>query len=110
MSWMTEAWKIFRSMPRPASSRDIADRTGMSERLARKCIARLLGAGCLEFVYGSRRTGGYHYRAVPGVPLPTDQRGLTERAQEALTRARELRRRASRPISQVTAARLKCSS
>lgn len=103
---MSEAWRIFRTMPRPVSLRDIADRTGMREKEAGKCICRLKAAGCIEFVHGSAR-GGRYYTPLPGKIPPQDMRGKTEKALVALRHARELRHRAARPISQITAARLK---
>lgn len=106
MSWMTEAWRIFRTMPRPVSLRDLVDRTGMGQNEARKCICKLKSAACIEFVYGSARTGRY-YKPIPGKAPPQDARGRSERALQALARARQLRHAAARPISKITAARLK---
>jgi hypothetical protein len=110
MTWMSEAWRVFRTMPRPVSLRDLVDRTGMSANEAQKCICRLKAAECLEFVHGSARTGRY-YRPVPGKAPPSDTRGRSEKAVEALrrlnSRPRTLRHRAARPISSITAGRLK---
>lgn len=114
MSWQSEAWRIFRVMKRPVSSRDISNHTGMDERLARRYIAKLLAAKCIEFVHGSTRAGGLYYRALPDRVPPIDQRGRSEKAAAArakgtlvAARNRRLRALASRPISQITAARLK---
>lgn len=54
--------------------------------------------GFLRFVQGSSRL----HEPVPGMPWPEDRRG-----KEPGSRSRWLRGRASRPISQVTAARRK---
>lgn len=105
MSWINEAWRIFRVMPRPVSLRDIADRTGMSDNEAAKCICELKAARCIEFSYGSARTGRY-YRPIPGMAPPQDRRGKTDKA-KAQREQLYLRRHASRPTSQITAARLK---
>ena len=105
MSWMTEAWRIFRVTPRPVSRRDIADRTGMSETEASNCICRLKKAECITFAYGSARTGRY-YSPVPGKAPPQDRRGKTDKARAQRSRL-YARRRASRPVSQFTAGRLK---
>ena len=101
-----QAWRVFKVVPRPVSLRDIADRTGMSEDEAKRCICRLKEAKCIVFAYGSARTGRY-YQEVQGVEPPPDLRGRSERAQEALAAARRKRWPVSRPISQITAARPK---
>src|SRR4051812_38711710 len=106
MSWIDEAWKVVKNMPRPVDYNDIADRTGMSVEEAQKCLCRLRKAECIELAHGSARTGRY-YQAKPGAVLPPDLRGKHPHSQKALEHARELRRRASWPISQITAARLK---
>lgn len=91
---MSEAWRLFRNMPRPVSLRDLVDRIGMSEAEANKCICRLSSAACIEYVHGSARTGRY-YRPVPGKSPPQDQRGKTEKARAALERLNEARRLAA---------------
>jgi hypothetical protein len=106
MSWMSEAWRVFRCMPRPVSLRDLVDRAGMSADEAKKCICKLKAAKCISFVRGSARTGRY-YELVPDAAPPADTRGKSDKARAALERARRLRHAASRPISQITAARLK---
>jgi biotin operon repressor len=106
MSWMNEAWRIFRVTPRPVSSRDVSDRTGMSENEAQKCICRLRKAGCIELSHGSARTGRY-YRPIPGRAPPQDSRGKHPNTKAALRRVYEARRRAARPVSHITAARPK---
>ena len=101
MSWMTEAWRIFRLAERPIGSRDVACRTGMSDNQAQKCICRLLAAGCIEFIGGAARTGR-RYRAIKGAVPPQDRRGKTPAALNALNRAWSARRLASRPAAQFT--------
>lgn len=109
MSWVREAFKVFKAMRtvRPIDYRDISARTGMSDSLANKCICRLRMLKCVVFVHGSARTGRY-YMLVDGAEFPEDRRGKTELSASALARARVVRHhRASRPISQITAGRLK---
>jgi hypothetical protein len=105
LSWTGLAWTVFRNMPRPIDYKDIADRTGMDDNEAQKCICRLVKAKCVRFVHGNARTGRY-YEAIPGAELPPDQRGKHPNSKGALVKAR-LRKRASHPTSHVTAARLK---
>jgi hypothetical protein len=106
MSWINEAWRIFRVTPRPVSLRDIADRTGMSDKEANEVHLQAEGGtSASSSSYGSARTGRY-YRPVPGMAPPQDRRGKTEKA-KAQREQLYLRRRASRPTSQITAARLK---
>lgn len=105
VSWLDQAWRYFRSAPRPVSLRDVADHTGMSHDEAARCVVQLKQAGCIAFSYGSARTGRY-YVPVPGKVPPQDMRGKTDAARRALERA-TARRWASRPISQITAARPK---
>ena len=78
-----QAWRVFKAVPRPVSLRDIADRTGMSEDEAKRCICRLKSAKCIVFAFGSARTGRY-YQAVEGVEPPQDMRGRSDKAREAL--------------------------
>lgn len=102
MSWLTEAWRIFRLAERPLGARDVADRTGMSDNQAQKCICKLLAGGCLEFTGGSKRTGRW-YRPVKGAAPPQqDMRGKSPAAREALARARLARSMAARPVSRFT--------
>lgn len=105
MSWMTQAWKVFEAMPRAVDYRDLSDRTGMSEAEAQKCICRLLKARCIVFVGGSARIGR-RYMRIEGKEPPGDQRGKSEKAMQALAKARDIRH-ASRPVSQFTAAKPK---
>lgn len=104
MSWLDQAWRLFRLMPRPIDYRDIADRTGMSELVAQKCVCELRRRHCIVLVGGSARTGR-RYMPVEGAELVReDRRGRTDAAKAVLERARAARRRkgASRPVSQVT--------
>lgn len=102
MSWLVSAWKLFHLMPRPIDYRDIADRTGMSDNQAQKCIGALVRRKCIVAVGGSARSGRRYIRVLDAQLEIEDRRGRTEAAREALARARTLRYRPSRPISQFT--------
>ena len=104
MSWIDQAWRLFSLIPRPIDYRDIADRTGMSELEAQKCITTLRKAKCIVLVGGSARTGRRYMRVEGAILAREDRRGTTDAAREVLVRAREARRRllAARPATRVT--------
>lgn len=102
MSWLQSAWKLFSLMPRPIDYRDIADRTGMTDNRAQKCISELARQKLIVAVGGSSRAGRLYIRVVGAELVVADRRGRTEKALQALERARTLRYRPSRPISQFT--------
>lgn len=104
MSWIVDAYRLFQVMQRPLGYRDISLRTSLTEQTAQKCICRLRKAGCIRFVSGNARTGRL-YELVPGAPPPRDLRGLNPKSNN-ITQFNE-RRRASRPVSQFTAAKPK---
>lgn len=102
MSWLQSAWKLFHLMPRPIDYRDIADRTGMTDNRAQKCISELVSRKLIVAVGGSARAGRRYIRVVGAELVVMDRRGRTDPALKALERARTLRYRPSRPISQFT--------
>jgi DNA-binding IclR family transcriptional regulator len=91
---------IERAQPQPLAAGDVAARLPLERRSIYEAFDYLRARGFLRYVQGSKRL----CEIVPGAAAPADGRGLAPNSRKALQRVATLRRVASRPIGQFTAA------
>jgi hypothetical protein len=83
----SQAFELMPAQGRELERKDLVLRLGMTPQSRPTSSARLKVAKCIEFAYGSCRTGVF-YRFVPGSKLPADRRGQERKLAQGTGAAR----------------------